>query len=221
MKANTALAALAAVAAVVVTGPGATAQEEVTPVFEIAPNVLQMEQHFEVQPVGGTCPGGSESTTSPGFAAPVPAGGLHGIAASTPGKFTATLKCKGSSKTGTAEFEVVDRRATPRFTIVPSTLQQGQPFEVRIEKGDCPNGGEIRSAGFREWLRPGQLHGIAGYGLGTQYAELYCEDHAYRGTAEFEVVAKPQTPSAPHMPKAKTPVVVPKGAPQTGGGGTA
>jgi hypothetical protein len=223
MRGITSAVAFAAVAAAVVTGPNAFAQEEVTPRFGLAPNVLQMGQHFEVQPEKGTCPGGTEHTTSPGFVKPLPAGDLHGIVIDVPGRYTATLKCKGSSKTGTAEFEVTDRRATPRFRIVPDALAPGQHFEVQIEKGDCEKGGRVVSAGFRAPLPAGDLHGIAVYQPGTYYAQLFCADHAYAGSAKFEVLAAAPSPSATPSAtqKPRTPVVKPKGAPQTGGGGTA
>lgn len=219
---NSIVAVAATAAAVVVSGSNATAGEDVTPQFTLSPKVLMKAQWFEVQIEEGTCPGGSESVSSPGFSAPVAAGDLHGMAGTTPGTFTATLKCRGTSKTGTFEYEVLDRNLQPRFVIAPSTLRPGQHFEVQIEKGDCPEGGSVDSDGFRARVPAGDLHGIAGDRPGKYTATLWCQNGT-RGAAEFEVVAPPTTTAPPttQAAGAKAPVVKPKGAPQTGGGGTA
>jgi hypothetical protein len=218
---NSVVAVVAMAAAVVSSGQNATAQEEVTPQFKLAPNVLAKQQWFEVQIQEGTCPGGAVGVTSPGFLAPVKAGDIHGQAGATPGTYTATLKCKGTSKTGTAEYEVLDRNVRPRFVITPSTLTPGQWFEVQIEKGDCPGGGTVHSDGFRKDLPAGDLHGMAADRPGKYIATLTCSG-GYRGATEFEIVAPPIKPVPTTPPaKAKAPVVKPKGAPQTGGGGTA
>jgi len=190
MRGISSIVAIAAMAACAVAfGPSATAQEDVTPKFKIAPDVLQLQQEFQVQIEEGTCPGGLESATSPGFAAAVGAGSLTGTAGEQPGKFAATLKCKGSAKTGTAEFEIIDKRAYPRFKIVPSTLKPNQAFEIQFEKGDCADGGTVVSTGFRENIPEGSLHGFAGENPGKYAATAYCKGHAYKSSTEFEIVA--------------------------------
>ncbi|SDF90575.1 hypothetical protein SAMN05216553_104108 [Lentzea fradiae] len=46
--------------------------------------------------------------------------------------------------------------------------------------------------------------------------------HAYSGRTSFEIRTGPATsPWVTHAPRPKAPVVVPVGAPETGGGGTA
>lgn len=189
MRGISSIVAIAAMAACAVAfGPSATAQEDVTPKFKIEPNVLQLQQEFQLQIEEDTCPGGLESATSPGFAAPVGAGSVTGKAGEQPGRFTATLKCKGSAKTGTAEFEIIDRRATPRFKLEPSKLKPGQAFEIQFEKGDCGEGGTVVSTGFKAKVAPGSLHGFAADTPGKYIAEAYCTGHAYKGTAEFQII---------------------------------
>ncbi|MEU3647879.1 hypothetical protein AB0E59_31140 [Lentzea sp. NPDC034063] len=227
---NTIVAVAALAAAACAFGPSAQAQEDVTPKFQLAPNVLMKGQWFEVQIEEGTCPGGSASITSAGFASPVGAGSIHGMAGTTPGTYTATLTCNGTSKTGTTEYQVIDRNIRPQFKIEPSTLEPGQKFEARIEKGDCPDGGTIDSPGFRTEVPVSSPYGVAGDKPGKYTAILTCVGGT-RGAAEFEIVplTPPVTPvvvgavKAPVVttPVAKAPVVKPKGAPQTGGGGTA
>ena len=219
---NTIVAVAALAAAACAFGPSAQAQEDVTPKFQLAPNVLMKGQWFEVQIEEGTCPGGSASITSAGFAAPVAAGSVHGMTGTTPGTYTATLTCNGTSKTGTTPYEVIDRNVRPQLRIEPSTLQPGQKFEARIEKGDCPDGGTVDSPGFRAEVPVSSPYGVAADKPGKYTAILTCVGGT-RGAAEFEIVplTPPAAPVVVGAPKAKAPVVKPKGAPQTGGGGTA
>ncbi|WP_156213834.1 hypothetical protein [Lentzea aerocolonigenes] len=297
---NTVVAVVAMAAATVAFGQSATAQtEDVAPVFKMAPDVLTKGQDFQVQVQEGTCPGGLESVTSPGFAAPLKPGDLTGRAGKQAGDFTATAKCKGSTKTGTAGFQVLNRNFFPLFKIVPDQLKPGQAFEVQIDQNDCPDGGMIYSDGFREKKLLNTVHGVAGDKPGNYFATLYCSTAGtIYNSASFEIVpltandrftldkaeyapgeqikatapasalcignlsstgfvapiklaresdqlfsGTGKTIEAPgdyvasmtcnnmtvtqnfkvtaQKPKAKAPVVKPKGAPQTGGGGTA
>ncbi|MFD4642600.1 hypothetical protein ACFWN2_35185 [Lentzea sp. NPDC058436] len=189
MKTISTIVAVAAIAAAACAfGPSALAQDDVTPKFALAPNALMKGQWFEVQIEEGTCPGGSTSVTSPGFAAPVGAGGVHGMAGTTPGTYTATLTCAGTSKTGTVEYQVVNRNVRPQFTIEPSSLRAGQPFEVRIAEGDCPDGGTVDSLGFRSQVRVESPNGIAEGRPGKYTAILTCTGGT-RGAAEFEIIS--------------------------------
>ncbi|MEV6243520.1 hypothetical protein [Lentzea sp. NPDC051838] len=189
---RTIVAVAAMAAAAVAFGPSATAQQnDVVPVFKIAPNVLAKGQNFQAQVQEGTCPGGLESVTSAGFLEPVGPGDLvvTGTAGEKPGKFTATAKCKGSTKTGTAEFEVLNRNINPKFEIVPSALRPGQKFEVRIEEGDCPEGATLYSDGFYPKTMHG-LHGTAGFTPGKYQVRLSCgSDPVYGNSTEIEILA--------------------------------
>ncbi|HUQ55981.1 hypothetical protein [Lentzea sp.] len=206
------------------TGQSAGAQEEVTPQFTIEPNVLLVNQHFEVRPERGTCPGGTEHTTSPGFVAPLPAGDLHGIVVAVPGRYTATLKCKGSSKTGTAGFEVVEQGDT--FFLPMTEVEAGGDISViRTKQSNC--GQVATSPGFTapiELVYESRNTRIGNGEVvdrpGTYQAEMVCGGRPVH--QQFVVRAKaPTSTSATEKPRVKAPVVKPKGAPQTGGGGTA
>lgn len=300
---NTVIAVVAMAAATVAFGQSAIAQtapaDEVAPVFKMVPDVLTKGQDFQVQVQEGTCPGGLESVTSPGFTAPLKPGETTGRAGKQPGGFTATAKCKGSTKTGAVDFQVLNRNWFPQFKIVPDQLKPGQHFEVQIDQNDCPDGGMIYSDGFREKKLLGTVHGIAGDKPGNYFATLYCSTPGTMyNSASYEIVPltandrftldkaeyapgeqiKATAPAsancignlsstgftapiklaresdqlfsgtgkaveapgayvasmtcnnmtvtqnftvAAQKPKAKAPVVKPKGAPQTGGGGTA
>jgi len=113
MRGITSAVAFAAVAAAVVTGPNAFAQEEITPEFGIAPNVLQRGQHFEVQIEKDDCAKGGR-VVSTGFRGPLPAGDLHGIAVDEPGRYTAQLFCADHAYAGSAGFEVLAAPPDPR-----------------------------------------------------------------------------------------------------------
>ncbi|WP_053737487.1 hypothetical protein [Nocardia sp. NRRL S-836] len=229
MKRTTSVVAVSALAALVLTGQSASAQEDVTPAFRISPDILVVDQHFEVRIEQGTCPGGTEHVTSPGFAAPLPAGELHGTAVSVPGKYTATLKCKGSSKTGTAQFGVFELGDT--FFFLPDEVEAGGDISViKTKQSFC---GEVAtSPGFTApiELKYETPNTRSGNGkvvdrAGTYEAEMICGGRPIRH--QFVVKAKAPAPtSTPAAPtsttqKPKGPVVKPKGAPQTGGGGTA
>ncbi|HEX8869487.1 MAG TPA: hypothetical protein VF821_27745, partial [Lentzea sp.] len=163
----------------------------------------------------GDCAEGGR-VVSNGFEENVPEGSLHGVVGDKPGKYVATAYCKGHAYAGTSEFEVVPLTANDRFSLDKAEYAPGELIEVTAPvSANCT--GNVTSAGFvaplkltreSDQLLSGTIRAVGT--PGSYEASMTCDNVIV--TQSFKVTAKPQ---------AKAPVVKPKGAPQTGGGGTA
>ncbi|MEU3647877.1 hypothetical protein AB0E59_31130 [Lentzea sp. NPDC034063] len=177
------------------------------------------------------------TASSPGFAQPAQldrtVGGLGGIAqiGTKAGSFTATAECAGKSYS--AQFTVVDR-PPPNWSLYPLELEPGGRIDSITEKWSCQP--TLTSPGFAQpfmWTPGGPR--FIGYTTvvttpGTYTATLNCGADRPLLTRDFTVKGTPPTSTTTTTPPAvkpapkpapKAPVVKPKGAPQTGGGGTA
>jgi hypothetical protein len=220
-------AALLALGTAFALTPTAGAQEDVTPIFNFGESVLRPAGLFKVTIQEGTCPGGPVSITSPGFAA-VDLPSLTGTFVGQEGVYTATLKCKGTAKVGEQQFVLT----APAPPVSGSFLDKDEyaPGErIKIFLRDTHRCGyTATSNGF---TAPAELTLVRpGYSLegattavatpGTYQASIPC---GMTGPVvdTFTIKAAPTPPPGNPAPKPKPPIVKPKGAPDTGGGGTA
>ncbi|MDT7786995.1 MAG: hypothetical protein QOF58_5414 [Pseudonocardiales bacterium] len=234
MSRSTAAAASAVLAAAAFV-PDAAAQEEPTPTVSISPATVAIGQVVEVYFDTRTCPGGTdEGVTSPGLSGAVTSPGAQVFVTSVPGTYTATLRCKGTSKVGAAEFTVLDR-VSATFRLIPERPKPGQAFRAEVDRTACPSGPFVfASTGFRDATRPNQLEGVVVDTPGQYSVAIQCwlGRNLVKGGGMFEI-AQPDAPAgeaeqatnaeprrAPVV-KQRKPIIKPKGAPQTGGGGTA
>lgn len=223
------IAVAAAFGAVFALTPTVSAQEAVEPKFSLGGTVFPKGSEFTVTIEEGTCPGGPVSIVSTGFWT-FDAATLRGRFVLGEGTFDATLTCKDTTKTGTVRFELQDLPQTTPFL----DKKQYAPGEaIKISLGwhfTC--GPTVGSEGF---AAPVQLRSAPGGGWygegkavdapGTYEVRIGCKYGSFLNT--FTVKAPP-TPTPPTTtqppgpsPRPKPPVVKPKGAPDTGGGGTA
>ncbi|KJK33974.1 hypothetical protein UK23_44310 [Lentzea aerocolonigenes] len=239
MSRSTAAAALAVLAAAVFFPDATAAQEEPTPSVSISPATVAIGQVVEVY---FTCPGGTdEGVTSPGLSGAVTQSGAPAFVKSVPGTYTATVKCRGTSKVGTAEFTVLER-VSATFRFIPERPKPGQAFRAEVDRTACPSGPFVfASTGFRDAIRPNQLEGVVVDTPGRHSVVIQCwlGRNLIKGGGMLEI-AEPDAPAADrpapsdeaeqganaeprHAPVAgpRKPIIKPKGAPQTGGGGTA
>ncbi|MEU7482139.1 hypothetical protein AB0A63_39650 [Lentzea sp. NPDC042327] len=187
---------------------------------------LDRSEYLPGAPVGVTADQGHNCVgpvTSKGFAAPIEleknqpnllAG--RGTAVDQNGEYEATATCGG--KPVTVKFRVVET-----FYFFPDdVVEAGGTIDVhRQVTAMCT--GPVTSAGFVEpidivYKTEGSLRNGRGKVVdtpGTYEASMQCSGQT--ATRKFTVKAKAGQPAA----KPKTPIVKPKGAPQTGGGGTA
>lgn len=171
--------------------------------------------------------------TSPGFAQPVrlepsaAAGGVGGVAqaGNKAGRYTATAECAGRSYT--AQFTVVDP-PPPNWGIHPIEVEPGGTIRATAERWSC-SVPILTSPGFTEQMAF-NLDRALWRGTtkvittpGTYTATLVCPEYPTPLTSQFTIKGAPATTTTTPPPavKPKPPVVKPKGAPQTGGGGTA
>ncbi|MEU0881220.1 hypothetical protein ABZ345_21640 [Lentzea sp. NPDC005914] len=221
-------AALLAFSSAFALTPMASAQEPVKPEFSFGgATVFGPGNGFTAKIEEGTCPGGPVSLTSPGFAS-VDLARLSGTVVTTTGQYTATLKCKDTTETGTLGF-TVEWLKPPRNDpfLDKAEYAPGETIRINLEFGfKCL--GEATSAGF---TAPAKLAN-AGNGRvisettaiatpGTYEAAIFCANNSV--VNQFTIKAAPAAPppQGTPAPKPKPPIVKPKGAPQTGGGGTA
>ncbi|WP_156213833.1 hypothetical protein [Lentzea aerocolonigenes] len=210
--------------------PIANAQEDVTPSFGFQ-GMQRPGAQFKITIKDGTCPGGPVSLTSAGFTA-VDLPSLTGTFVDQVGNYTATLKCKDTTEIGELSYSLAEAQ-TPRTDpfLDKAEYAPGEQIKIYLQRGrKCS--GPATSPGF---AAPAELTQIwqpenypltgettAGTTPGTYQAKIQCITETVTNT--FTVKAPPTTgttnPPAP-KPGAKAPVVKPKGAPQTGGGGTA
>ncbi|MFD8492661.1 hypothetical protein [Amycolatopsis sp. NPDC059657] len=180
------------------------------------------------------------AVTSPGFTAPVSlvaVGGDrnnlwgNGNAVTTPGTYTATATCDG--KKLSTRFTVLPHPA-PSWWLNPTEVQPGGEITAGSDTiNACPGGpaGPVTSPGFAaplEFTMGGNFGRISGKTTvttvpGKYTATLKCKGTPVTGTLQFTVLGTPPTPrptktTAPPATKKQPQVVVPKGAPETGGG---
>ncbi|SFR09928.1 hypothetical protein SAMN04488564_103271 [Lentzea waywayandensis] len=143
-----------------------------------------------------------------------------------PGSYTAELTCKGEKVT--RAFTVAAPR--DKFTLDKTEVEAGGDISVmKTKQSDC---GEVAtSPGFTApiKLEHESVNLRIGNGkvvdqAGTYQAEMTCGGKQVQ--VEFVVTAKAPAQAVADKPKAaaksaKSPIVKPKGAPQTGGGATA
>jgi hypothetical protein len=225
------IALLAAVATAFVFTPTATAQSP------SGFNLDRTEYNIgEVIRVSARAASGCGQVTSPGFMAPIdlhvlpgnpPALYGDGQATYTPGLYTAQSTCLAG--------EVVKRTFTVK-NLYPSQFsfkldkdEYDPGAEILINavyiSGRCPS--TVTSPGFAAPIyldkNPGPGTALVGRGKavttpGTYTAEVKCEA-APPFTQTFKVKGGPPT-TPPPSGSPKPPIVKPRGAPQTGGGGT-
>ncbi|MEU0881215.1 hypothetical protein ABZ345_21615 [Lentzea sp. NPDC005914] len=132
-----------------------------------------------------------------------------------PGSYTAEMVCDG--KKVSRAFVVQETPDT--FSLDKTEVEAGG--EIVVTKSETSKCGDVASSvGFTTDIT---LQGTQRIGRGkvvdtpgTYQASMFCGD-----TLEFkQFVVKAKAPVA-EKPKPKAPIVKPKGAPQTGGGGTA
>ncbi|MEU7482137.1 hypothetical protein AB0A63_39640 [Lentzea sp. NPDC042327] len=228
------VAALAAVGVVFALTPIAAAQEDVTPKFSLGGEVFPHASEFTATIEEGTCPGGPTSLTSPGFAT-FDLATLRGRFADVQGPFAAYLECKGTSAQGVVRYRL-DKPQPPvppfdgRF-LDKEVYAPGETIKVQVTGYSfCPT---AESNGFVAPISLPNNPGGSAHGEGkatgtpgTYEATVHCyKNQTFVNT--FTVKAPPTTPTTSTTPpaaptaKPKPPIVKPKGAPQTGGGGTA
>ncbi|MGW6931086.1 hypothetical protein ACWGE0_13550 [Lentzea sp. NPDC054927] len=142
-----------------------------------------------------------------------------------PGSYTAEMTCKGEKVT--RAFKVLAPRDT--FSLDKSQVEAGGEVTV-TKKQDSDCGDAANSPGFVSRIElkkqaDGTWSGTAKAidTPGTYQVAMLCSGaHRFK---DFTIVPKTPTTQPPtsttEKPKAKAPIVKPKGAPQTGGGGTA
>jgi hypothetical protein len=162
-----------------------------------------------------------------GFSSGFRAGGPNTLVADAsaswvPGSYTAEMTCKG--KQVTREFKVVTAERD-KFWLLPAEVEAGGDISViKTKQSDC---GEVAtSPGFAApiELRFESINTRIGNGKavdrpGTYQAEMTCGGKQVQ--VQFVVTAKTSAPVVTKKPAVRAPIVKPKGAPQTGGGGTA
>ncbi|MFS8096557.1 hypothetical protein LFM09_05390 [Lentzea alba] len=228
------LAALAAIGTTLALTPAASAQE-VTPKFTLesesalGPNSFKTFTSFGVIVEEGTCPGGPASVESNGgFWTPVQLISMRGTFGKIGGTYTATLKCKDTTKAGTVTFQLTEPKPRTDPFLDKAEYAPGETITIHLDRGyKCGLDKLAHSEGFTEpaALTPGGTS--TGYDLrgratavdkpGTYEAKIRCLQDSVVNT--FTIKPKAATPPPGLGPK--PPIVKPKGAPETGGGGTA
>jgi len=231
-KIATLLAALSMIAAV---PAAAQAQDEIY--LEVWPPALTVNAKVNVSLVGCRTP---TVATSSGFVSPVRLESAGNNVEGTvnvvgeAGGYTATAECAG--KPYSVQFVVQDLGEISFG--VTQLVEPGGEIYAKVIRNQCSIIGQITSPGFTKPIYPitqqywheGTTTAIAT--PGTYTATVHCEGKPEPFTTLFTIKGTPPTststpppattttpPAAKPAPKA--PVVKPKGAPQTGGGGTA
>jgi hypothetical protein len=227
--ATTALALSVAVAF----APLATAQQR-EPKLEVTPGV---SNGGIVNVRTGPCDTFS-TVTSPGLKEPITLtlmprdpGRLHGSgrAVAESGTYTATLQC--GDKTLTEPFTVGPQEVV--WSLSPVMIEPGGTITAKASiynSGGCLPELPLTSPGFAAPLdvRDGDLGSLVGETTvittpGTYEVVWQCQDQADRSVRTFRILGTPPTtttPPPPGNPKPKPPIIKPKGAADTGGGGT-
>jgi hypothetical protein len=156
---------------------------------------------------------------------------LKGYAAATtePGTYTATVQCGG--RTLATRFTVLPLEI--KWYLVPAEVEPGGKISAG---GDvytgCFSPGPLESPGFAaplRFTRGGNMGRFAGDTTvittpGVYEVAFQCFNRPERSVKTFRILGTPPTtttPPQPGTPKPKPPIVKPRGAPNTGGGGTA
>ncbi|WP_433265421.1 hypothetical protein ACQPZF_37880 [Actinosynnema sp. CS-041913] len=172
--------------------------------------------------------------TSPGLSQPITLDGYRndltgeGPVVRQAGTYTATLVCDG--KTLSAQFTIL--HPTPRWYLEPTEVRPGGELTVSTDRmSGCIGGpdGPVTSPGFAapiEFTQGGNFGRIAGMGRagetpGVYVATLRCRNTPILGEIGFRVLGDPPAPAPEPQPVRPQPIKQPKGAPETGGGGTA
>ncbi|SDJ77489.1 hypothetical protein SAMN04488074_103192 [Lentzea albidocapillata subsp. violacea] len=230
---RTALTTAIALSATVAFTPLATAQQE-GPALVMEPTVVSGRT---ISALVGPCKAYSE-VTSPGLNAPIvlspsssdPTKGYGFGRVNRAGTYTASVQCDGM--TLTAQFTVL--RPVINWYLYPTEVEPGGTITAGgdVHTG-CQGWGPLESPGFAEPLRftrGGNFGRFSGDTKvittpGTYEVVFQCTDRPERSVKTFRILGTPPTtttPPNPQAPKPKPkPVVKPKGAPETGGGGTA
>jgi hypothetical protein len=216
--------------------PLATAQQQ-EPKLEVTPSPVNAERFIEVST--GPCETFS-TVTSPGFREPIALGvgpenrlsGM-GVATAKPGSYTATVQCDGKT-------------LTAPFTVLPFEILW-HLYRTEVEPGGTiialhgPNTGCRPLNEPRSPMRPLYSRGFAApltFGPSGHLGQFYgqttvittpgvyevvaqCQDRPERSVKTFRILGTPPTTTPPSPGKPKPPITKPKGAPDTGGGGTA
>jgi hypothetical protein len=181
------------------------------------------------------------TVTSPGFnepitLTPVPDDPVQlrgtGAAVDRSGTYTATVQCDG--KTLTAQFTVLPREMY--WWLEKAEVEPGGKitayhamFSCRTAEGQYAALEPLHSPGFVAplVLAPNLMRSTA-YGSttvittpGVYEVVAQCQDRPERSVKTFRILGTPPAPPPPGTPKPKPPIVKPKGAPDTGGGGSA
>lgn len=176
--------------------------------------------------------------TSPGFVTPIALTERFGepdhwrgfgSVVQQEGTYVATMHC--DRKTLTASFTVLPPEP-PRWGLYPLEVEPGGEVNVGYNMGGCQGGalGPVTSPGFAAPIpftgggnfdrRTGK--GNAGSVPGTYTATLRCRLTPIPGEIMFRILGTPPVQPSPAQPSpSKSPIIKPKGAPQTGSGGTA
>ncbi|MFE0024004.1 hypothetical protein [Amycolatopsis sp. NPDC059021] len=242
MASRTATTALTTLAIVLGSAPVATAAS--APALEVYPTQVRPGRIFGTGIQGG-CDRYS-AVSSPGFTAPVTlvaVGGDrnnlwgNGTAVSTPGTYTATATCDGRKLS--TRFTVLPHQP-PAWSLYPAEVQPGGEISAGSDTiNGCPGGalGPATSPGFAaplRWTSGGNFGRFSGKTTvistpGRYQATLKCAGTPIPGVLEFTILGTPSATTPPAaktpgsgsgLPAGRTPIVKPKGAPQTGGGGT-
>ncbi|MEJ2854578.1 MULTISPECIES: hypothetical protein [unclassified Saccharothrix] len=175
--------------------------------------------------------------TSPGFVAPIEWGQYPGGPSAqgvlrgntrvitTPGTYTATVRCLHNPDFAEVTFTILAPPPLRAFSLAPLELQPGGEITGKMPvENDC-TGTTITSPGFVAPLEltpgGGTSSELAGKTTvvstpGAYQAVMTCRDGPFAVT--FTVLGQPP---ANDPPQTQPPVKKPKGAPETGGGGTA
>ncbi|MEU7528921.1 hypothetical protein AB0A74_24535 [Saccharothrix sp. NPDC042600] len=230
----------ALVAALLVTAsPVAAAQVDNGAEFQLSPTEVTAGGRVTVTAFPFVCSshGGPGPVTSPGFVAPIQWGSAEpaaagpsitgvGTAIATPGTYTATLECLDGQSKAERTFTIVEPPPVRAFDLYPLEVEPGGEINARMSVvNDCPEARTITSPGFVAPLtlemEGGNFPELLGKTTvvstpGTYQAVMTCRDGPF--SVSFTVLGTP--PRDPPQTEPKQPVKKPKGAPETGGGGT-
>lgn len=224
------IAVLSALGLLTVLPATAQAQEGLT----VTPSSVRAAGVVGVELLG--CGASEAVATSQGFPAPlrlVPngvarlTGSTHVIAVA--GTYPVTAAC--GDRTYTASFTVQEPQPL-RWYLLPAEVEPGGTMTGGGDMNTGCHGAEITSPGFAaplKFTRGGNFGRFSGDTTaittpGTYTATFHCQGGTRTDTTTFTIKGTPPTtttPPAGPAPKPKKPIVKPKGAPQTGGGGTA
>lgn len=223
MKAIKAVTGLAAVAAALAFAPFANAEER----FRLDEREVRPDQTIQLSYVDSS--GCSGLATSQGFKSGASTefkrdenGVMNAtaVAADRTGTYHVYMKCRGGMISET--FKIVGVAARDTFFLPFTEVEAGGEVSVhKTKQSDC--GQVATSPGFTApiELKYESVNLLIGNGTavdkpGTYQVEMICGGKP----VHQQLVVKAKTPGL-EKPKAKAPIVKPKGAPQTGGGATA